>query len=146
MDSQQVLAELRALDLPVDQYVVVGGAALSIRGLRSTEDIDLVVVPILFDKLKSAGWRQKTRPNGAPGLKRGCVEIYLDVNTESFGRGIDWLLAHAEIMEGVPLVDLETLMGWKKTYGREKDTRDVELLERVLREKAGAPIQSPDGR
>jgi hypothetical protein len=138
MNSQQVIIEMEALALPTDQYVVVGGAALAIRGLRSTEDIDLVATPPLFERLKSQGWAQKTRPNGQLGLKRGCVEVYLEVNTESFARDINWLIAHSELVEGIPLADLDTLLGWKRTYGRQKDARDVELLEKIIREKTGA--------
>ncbi len=138
MDRQKVIFEIEALALPCDQYVVVGGAALAIRGFRHADDIDLVVTPTLFERLKSQGWLQKDRPNGRLGLKSGCVEVYLEVNAPAFERDINWLISCSEVVEGLPLADLDTLLGWKRAYGRDKDARDVELLEKVIREKTGA--------
>jgi hypothetical protein len=66
MNRDQVLAELQALKLTSGQYVVVGGAALAIRDIRDTEDIDLVVTPQLFDELAARGWQPKARPSGKP--------------------------------------------------------------------------------
>lgn len=138
MDRLQVIFEIKALSLPSRQYVVVGGAALAVRGFRNTDDIDLVVTPLLFEKLKSEGWVQKQRPNGRIGLKCGCVEAYLDVNTQSFVRDTDWLIAHSELVEGIHLADLNTILGWKRAYGRDKDARDIELLEKVIRQSTCA--------
>lgn len=129
MNGQQVISAIRALNLPVGDYVVVGGAAMAVRGLKDTSDIDLVVTPRLFETLASSGWTLKPRPNGKPGLRHGHMEAYLDVNTEAFARSTEWLIEHAQTVDGIPLVDLTTLAGWKRSYGREKDARDVELIE-----------------
>ncbi len=133
MDRQEVIARILALQLPATQYVVVGGAALSIRDLRETDDIDLVVTPDLFSSLLRSGWSSKPRPNGKPGLRYDCFEAYLDVNSDGFSRSTPWLMEHAEVLHGIPCVDLETLIGWKRTYGRDKDLRDVEILEALIR-------------
>jgi hypothetical protein len=133
MNRHDVTLELRALSLPEDQYVVVGGGVLALLELRDTEDIDLVVTESLFNRLREQGWRTKTRPNGKPGLKLGVVEAYLDVNCETFERSTSWLLEHAQILDGIPTTDLETLAGFKAGYGRPKDLRDLALLK----ERAG---------
>ena len=138
MDTKQVIREIKALSLPNDQYVTVGGAALAVRGYRHTDDIDLVVTQPLFERLKSEGWEQKSRPNGRLGLKRGSVEVYLEVNAPAYARDTEWLIAHSERVEGIPLADLNTLLGWKMAYGRDKDASDVELLEKTIRDKTGA--------
>ncbi len=106
---------------------------MSIRAVRETDDIDLVVTPELFEQLFRSGWSDKFRPNGKPGLRKECFEAYLDVNTESFDRSISWLIENAELIHGIPCVDLETLVGWKRTYGRAKDLRDIEILEALGR-------------
>ncbi|WP_082132152.1 hypothetical protein [Luteimonas sp. FCS-9] len=128
MDKQEVIALIRSLQLPETQYVVVGGAALTIRGIRDTDDIDLVVTAELFELLSLSGWSEKLRPDGKPGLRLGCFEAYLDVNTDSFGRDTSWLIDNAESIHGIPCVDLETLADWKRAYGRAKDLRDVEII------------------
>ena len=146
MDRREVLRQMRRLKLPADAYVVVGGAAMAVRGIRETEDIDLVVTPSLFADLERAGWRRKRRPNGKPGLRRDQLEAYLDVNTESFQRTTAWLLEHAEIVEGVPLADLESLVGFKRSYGRAKDIADLKLLRMYVGEegKVLPAAQQPD--
>ena len=136
MNRHDVIRELRALSLPEDQYVVVGGGVLALLGLRDTEDIDLVVTENLFSLLLQKGWRAKTRPNGKPGLKRGVIEAYLDVNCETFERSTSWLLEHAQVVEGIPTTDLETLAGFKAGYGRPKDLLDLTLLS----ERAGGGV------
>ena len=130
MNRHDVTQELRALSLPADEYVVVGGGVLAIHGIRETEDIDLVVSERLFTDLQTRGWRAKTRPNGKPGLKHGLVEAYLDVNCESFERSTSWLLEHAQVLDGIPTIDLETLARFKAGYGRPKDLLDLTLLRK----------------
>ena len=51
------------------------------------------------------------------------------MNTETFQRSTSWLLDHADTVDGIPLVDLGTLAGFKASYGRAKDIADLELLE-----------------
>ena len=126
--SDDVITELSRLGLPPGQYVVVGGAALAVRGIRETDDIDLVVTTELFERLARSGWAQETRPNDKPGLHKGSVEAYLDVDGQGFKRSFLWLLSHAEILRGHAFVDLETLAGFKSSYGREKDLRDLDLI------------------
>ena len=93
--SDDVITELSRLGLPPGHYVVVGGAALAVRGIRETDDIDLVVTTELFE-----------------------------------------LLSHAEILRRFAFVDLETLAGFKSSYGREKDLQDLDL---IAAHRAGGP-------
>lgn len=128
MTGDDVIAELGRLDLPPGQYVVVGGAALAVRGIRETNDIDLVVAPELFERLLASGWVQQVRPNGKPGLHNGPVEAYLDVDGEDFKRSFASLLENAEMVRGHTFVDLGTLAGFKASYGRAKDLQDLNLI------------------
>lgn len=124
--------KLAGLGLPPRQFVVVGGAALTARGIRDTTDLDLVVTRDLFEKLVRAGWRNETRPNGKPGLHHGNVEVYLDVDCGQFERSLDWLLRNADEIDGVLFVDLDTLKGFKRSYSRPKDLDDLRLIDRYL--------------
>lgn len=132
MNREDVVLEIRRLQLPRGQYVVVGGAALAARGIRETRDIDLVVTPELFEELERVGWQRKTRPNGKPALKHGNIEVHLDVNCGAFARSTQWLLQHCEYVSGVPLIDLGTLRNFKSSYGRPKDAEDLRLIEQHL--------------
>lgn len=54
------------------------------------------------------------------------------MNCGAYVRSTRWLLEHSESVDGVPLVDLETLRGFKTSYGRAKDLRDLKLIEKHL--------------
>jgi len=130
VNRAQFLAEIASLDLPLSEFVVVGGGVLAVHDIREAEDIDIVVTSRLFEELAARGWHRKARPNGKPGLRFGRAEAYLDVNCDAFAQTTPWLLEHASVLHGVPLIDLHTLAAFKAGYGREKDIRDLELIER----------------
>jgi hypothetical protein len=118
-------------------------AALAIRDIRDTEDIDPVATPRLLDELAARGWRPKARPSGKPGLKFAGAKAYLDVNCEAFGRSTSRLLEHAERVRDTFLVDLSTLAQFKAGYGRDKDVRDLQPIGEHMRAQ---PHRKADGR
>ncbi len=138
MNRTQFIAELGSLELPASEFVVVGGGVLVVHGIRDTEDIDIVVTPRLFAELATRGWQPKATPDGKPGLRLGRAEAYLDVNCSAFQRSTQWLLDHAQVVDGVPLIDLRTLALFKAGYGREKDVRDLALIQRSLNLTTGS--------
>lgn len=55
MDKQVVIKQLRDLNLPKDEYYVLSGASLVLRGIREKcSDIDLCISEELFSSVK--GW------------------------------------------------------------------------------------------
>ncbi|WP_336041424.1 zinc ABC transporter substrate-binding protein [Acinetobacter dispersus] len=134
MDKNGLVSQLISLNLPTDQYVVVGGGVLTIHGVRETEDIDLVVTPDLFNKLKLT-WTQKIRPNGKLGLYKECFEAYLDVNCGICEKSFQALFENSNLIEGIHFIDLPTLAEFKRSYGREKDLHDLKLIEQLQNRK-----------
>jgi hypothetical protein len=45
-------------------------------------------------------------------------------------------IANAEIIDGLPFDTLETILYYKKKEGREKDLRDIEVIESWLKERS----------
>jgi len=43
------------------------------------------------------------------------------------------LIDGAEIIDGLPFVKLERVLAWKKLNTREKDLKDIEVIEKFLR-------------
>ncbi|WP_157909351.1 hypothetical protein [Acinetobacter piscicola] len=76
MNKQQLLAEIHRLKLPKNEYLIVGGGSLTVRDIRETSDIDIVVTTQLFEILKQRDWSFKIRPNGKPKLYNDFIEIY----------------------------------------------------------------------
>lgn len=124
--------EIKKLNFSIGEYVVVGGAAMMAHGLKETSDIDIVVIPDLFERCKQRGWEGHVRPNGEPGLAKNIYEIYLDVNCGNFNPTFSELNDRAEHIEGIPFCNLKDVLRFKREYNREKDRKDIELIERYL--------------
>ena len=81
--TQHLFNELRALNLPGDQYAIFGSGPLGVRGLRDITDVDIIVTPELFAKLAV----ETPAIDHAPGVRRiqrGNIEI-LDAWSPSVG-------------------------------------------------------------
>lgn len=133
---------VKKLKLPFGKYVVVGGA-MEAYGIRPAKDIDIVVTEDLFDDLKKQGWVmcecEKCKDKWAHGsrdriLKGDGVDILSEYSWYGkYYKGTEELIREAVIIDGVPYVQLEELVTWKKAANREKDQKDVKLIEEFLR-------------
>lgn len=123
---------MKDLNLPQGHYVIVGAGSLAAYDLRETSDIDLVVTEDLFRLLAEQGWEIQNRTDGKTALKHGHAEAFLDVNAEGFRPTTEELLERAVIIDGVPFASLEDVRAFKIAYGREKDRRDVKLIDGFL--------------
>ncbi len=136
--AMDIFEELRGLSFSPNQYVVVGSGIMAAKGIRNTNDLDIVVTPELFEKCKREGWEVKpwTKPGkeGKEWLKRGAVELYLEVNEGDINPTTEDLLKEAEFINGIPFNTLERLVEFKRAYGRPKDFEDIALIEKYLAE------------
>lgn len=121
----------RELHLPVGHYAIFGSGPICIRGLRECRDIDIIVTAELFRKLRSdPRWEVKALQDGSEYLSRGAIELYNDWGPGEWD--IEKLIREAEVIDGLSFVRLEEVCNWKKTLGREKDLKDLELIASYL--------------
>lgn len=132
IDRAQLLADVRALELPDGEYVVFGSGPLVVRGLREGADIDLVVTPDLFERLRGDGWEVCTRPDGGETLTRGDLDVMCRLDFPGYRRDVRALIARAERIDGVPFLPLDELRTFKVALGRPKDHVDLDLIDRAL--------------
>jgi hypothetical protein len=131
-----VFSETKKLNFPADQYVVFAGAALAARGIKETSDLDIIVTPELLEKCRNEGWVMHPRidPNDFPALEKGVAEIYTTI-----GGGVTLtfkeLQDRAEVIDGIPFCSLEDVIHIKKIFGREKDFKDIALIEEYKKRK-----------
>jgi hypothetical protein len=136
LKAEDVLREVSQLNFPLGKYVIVGGAVLAVHGMKHTSDIDIVASPELLGHLRqNAEWKTANRPSGEPGVCKGCIEVYPDVNCPAYHPEFQDLLEHAELVEGIPFASLDDVKLFKKGYGREKDFRDIQLIENYFASK-----------
>lgn len=130
---KEQLLKLRKLNLPTDEYAVFGSGPLAIRGIKDSNDLDIIVKSDLWDKLTKRYLPQDGQY--AKFIRIGSIEIYK--NWKPWFSDSDKLINDADIFDGVRFVKLNHVLSWKKEYNREKDKKDVQLIEEY-QQKSGA--------
>ena len=125
--------KVKALNLPLDQIIVIGSGILDQLGIRPASDIDLAASSDLMKKLseESGDWLKKFDDNQRFYFVKddGSAEVWDGWDFDGQTVSYDDLLDYAVEYDGVRFVDLEFLRKWKSWRGREKDVRDVELID-----------------
>ncbi len=121
MNFKERIAEL---DLPKDSYVVVGSGILGALDIRASNDIDLVVTEEVYRYIKSLAWEQ-----GFWSDKVVFKKDVFDIGNDWYGKSAEDLLEQAQIVDGIPYLSLDNVYEWKKTNAREKDLRDLKLID-----------------
>lgn len=122
------LDELEKLNLPKDEFAIFGSGPLEIRGIRETNDLDIIVKSELWEKLKKK-YPIKSKEKGL--IKIGNVEIY-----KKWGKwfnDMNKLIDEADIINGLRFVKIERVIEWKEAFNREKDKKDIELINKYFK-------------
>lgn len=131
--SETFADKVKALNLPLDQIIVIGSGILDQLGIRPASDIDLAASSDLMKKLseESSDWSKKFGYNQRFYFVKddGSAEVWDGWDFDGQAVSYDDLLDYAVKYDGVRFVDLEFLRKWKSWRGREKDVRDVELID-----------------
>lgn len=138
MNFKKQFKNLKKLNLPTDQFVVVSSGALSIRGIRDSEDIDVIVTESLWNQMIK---RYKVGVNSF-GIEN--IELENDIEILNpfqsiFGNSKivprEELFEKADIFDGIKFINLDHLKKIKIELGREKDLKDVALIDDYLETK-----------
>lgn len=121
------LDEIKNLNLPEKQYAIFGSGPIGIRNLREVNDIDLIVKENLWNELA----KKYPVKSGKESIQIGNIEIFR--SWSPWFEDINPLIDTAEIIKGFPFVRLAYLIKWKKSMGREKDLKDLELIKSVIK-------------
>ena len=123
MEKSDVLKQLSDLEFDRSEYWVITGGAMVLYGLREkTQDIDLGCTTKLADALEAAGYPVKRKEDG-----RRHITFNEDVELLE-----NWLFDKVETVEGFPVISMQGLLEMKKHLSREKDLRDVALIEAAM--------------
>ena len=124
MNKADIMERLHALNWPPEDYWVVAGAAMVLHGLRAeTRDLDLGCTTARADALSAAGVPFRHMDDGSGRW------FTLDRDVEVFE---NWLLDRVELVEGVPVISLQGLRQMKAALDREKDRKDIALIDALL--------------
>lgn len=124
MERAELLARMRAFPYDLAECWVITGGAMVLHGLRErTHDIDLGCTEKLADELEAKGYLHQRLPDGSR-----CFQLEDDVELYE-----NWLYDTVEYLDGIPVISLRGLLKMKQTLGREKDQRDIRLIQERLR-------------
>ena len=131
--SETFADKVKALNLPLDQIIVIGSGILDQLGIRPASDIDLAASSDLMKKLseESGDWIKKFDDNQRFYFIKddGSAEVWDGWEFDGQVVSYDGLLDYVVEYDGVRFVNLEFLYQWKKWRSREKDVQDVKLID-----------------
>lgn len=132
LDWIEVVLLIQNLGIPLEELVVVGGAALTARGLRPATDIDLVVTERVYTELRHRGLREELYRPTAGRPKRLLTE-WFDIGT-AWGKGNyrptqTYLFECATPIDGILCVPLAEVRKWKEQAMRPKDLPDLRCIQ-----------------
>ena len=126
MRKSEIVEKLQAFPYDSSDYWVITGAAMVLYGLREeTHDIDLGCTAAMADKLEEQGYPCRLTPDG-----KRCFQL---------GSGIEvfesWLYGTVVFADGIPVISIPGLLEMKRRLGREKDVKDVGLMNEYLKNR-----------
>ena len=124
MKKIELLNLLKELNFPKDEYYVLSGASLVLRGIKEeANDLDLCISKELFNHIKNKFNLTDERKNECGFYKiNDNLEIVVD-KKEDF---------KMEIGEKYNLEDLQTILDFKLKRNKPKDQKDIENIKKYL--------------
>ena len=128
MKKDEIIAKLSAFPYDRRAYWVVTGAAMVLYGIRDeASDIDMGCTAEMADRLEADGYLYRVKPDGTRWFKIGG-------DMEAFE---NWVYDSVVITEGVQVISLTGLREMKRKIGREKDLRDIRLIDEYIARLSG---------
>lgn len=123
MRKTDIIARLEALPYDPEEYWVITGGAMVLYGIREeTSDIDLGCTARMADRLEQDGYLYQVTPDGNRWFRVGDdLEVFENWLYDTVGR-----------IDGIPVISLPGLITMKQQIGREKDRRDIALIQDFL--------------
>lgn len=135
IDQHGVREKLNQLPGRPTDFIVVGGAALTLHGLRTARNLNLLVGRGLWDSVVyRPGWT--TRNWGAPAstvqvlVNDGLgIEMYRDLTIAGCPLTYEIASRQCDTIMGMRVVKMSALARWKRARGRSQDQADANLIE-----------------
>jgi len=125
-----LLTQLDQINLDKDRYAITSSGSMAIRGIREARDIDVIVTPDYWQEL-IAKYPVKKMPSCDAICLNEAVEILGNFQTSSIYSQIEQI-NQADVIDGHRYVNLEMVKVFKQMTRREKDLRDIELIDEYL--------------
>ena len=127
-----------ALAMPQGVRFVIGGS-IGLRHIRPPHDLDMLVSPHDWNRLVDTG--KGVIRKATSGDDMYCIGEHIECFAGSWPRGfgygetahnadvVEILRPGYSIHEPIKVWTLQQTLAWKRAFGREKDLRDIALVE-----------------
>lgn len=124
MNKEQYIENLNSLDLPKDEYYILGSGSLLMYGIREiANDIDLCVSLELFDYLNKEGIIDIDSENECGFYKLNDLVEVVANDKESF---------EYDLVDGYQVEKLEKILKFKENRNKEKDQVDIVKIREYI--------------
>lgn len=127
MKSRDFRSVLHQLNIDANEAIFVGSALMEYYGARQANDLDILVQPVVFERLAASGEFKCGERDG----NHFCCDQALEIWATWFGDTFDDVQKQSIEYDGVRFASPQYTVRWKKMLGREKDMRDIQFLETI---------------
>lgn len=120
MDKRKIIETLKAFPYDPKDYWIITGSAMVMHGIREkTHDIDLGCNARMADALERDDFLCRISEDGNRCFRYGQdIEIFEN-----------WIFDGVIDIDGFQTISIQGLQEMKKSLGREKDLKDIRLIE-----------------
>ena len=137
-----IIPKIKELNFPPKQYVVVGSGILDVLGIRKSSDVDIAVNKDLYQKLRETSEWEEYEKYGKIFLKKEGFDIIPQLDWKDYKTTTEEAISSALIVESINFMNLEELIKFKTALGREKDLKDIELINKYQEEKTNKRVRA----
>lgn len=127
MSKEDIMNMLKELNFPKDEFYIVGGSSLVMRGIREIAgDLDLCISTELFNNIKEKYNLTDEKRNGC-GFYKINDDLEIVVNEKH----------EFDMEEGEPynLENINTILNFKLKRNAPKDQKDIENIKKYIEGK-----------
>lgn len=139
--NKKLFSTFKELSLPLGQYAITSSGVLGVRHLREMGDIDVIVDAKLWDILARKYGIIKEKGIQKIALAEGLIEAFGEHSFDHQNLDdrvmptVTERIAAAEIIDGLAFESLEHVIYFKQLMAREKDLKDILLIETWKRDQ-----------
>lgn len=129
INKKDIISIINKYKLDKEQFVVISSSALVLNDVKeSTNDIDISCSEEYYNYLLK-NYKCKYEKTNKLG-----ENIYLIDNIINFG--VSYKPKKIKIVEGIKVASLEDTVEFKKSLNRQKDRKDIDLINHILNNKS----------
>ncbi len=133
-----IFERVKKFNLPAGEYAVFGSSLLDVWGIRRADDLDIIVTPELFAKLKmDSSWKDDSG-DGYDLLTKDDADVTTTQDQPTNGNYCPdrlQLIKDAVLINEVPFVRVEEVIACKTDYNRPKDLEDIKAIENYVKNR-----------